>query len=1366
MGNYSKEDIFGLETKLDITPNQAKVICEKYIKDKEVRELPYGPERWLRGVANKIALTEVLYLENISKDELFNGINHKIRDEDTGEEKSSIMHLIHDGLKTHDERDSNYRKFVNKLREVVETNGDAKKIVSYYEDRFYGIMSNWKFLPNSPALMNAWRDYPGLGKLAKENNNQYSACFVFPVEDSVDGWMKTAWITALTHKTGGGCIIKGSRVFTTHCGLEKIETLFEEFSQNKKIVTESNGKWVDISDQNIYTFSFNPTTGEMEKDKVTKVWEFNLSNSNVFKIKTKNNIHLTTSSWHEFFIFEDGIIKSRKAEELKPNDLLILPNRTGMGLWPFKDYRTEEGLKIDEEVAWLLGYFIGDGSIGNSKNGLRLRFHDNNLETIKSALDIVNKKFATKINFIDKDKRSQAAAYVITTTKETVVRKIMKLACVNQGEKATKVIFPKHIIKSPLSVVCSFLAGLLDSDGYIEKNRFRASFNTASVELAKEIACILGILGLKTKIRTRQPRKKYWSLMYEITVSNYDDIIILNELLSPYLKNRFRANRLIEKTKTIGGKTRSYNIKLKYCEEILKKIGINLHSAAIWRSPIKVGEEDFWLHRWKAGKQIGREKFKLLISNILKYKLDKEDKQKLTMYYNIANNIVEIENTEGIRTNEPFYDFTVEKNNNYLAGDFGLAIIHNTGFSAARVRPKGDTVKTTQGVASGALSIFNIVDAVTEEIKQGSVRRGANMGILPYHHPDIIDFINMKAILNNKNSKIYNKIKKVLEENYSIDEKNPKDKQILELITKTFLDEQLRNFNISVGLDQKFFKAVKEDSEYELINPHTKKVVGKKKAREVFDLIVKHAWETGDPGYVMLDIINDSESNPTPKLGQIESTNPCGEKPLLPNEPCNLGSLNVAKFVKYNNGKSYIDYKDLEETTKLATIFLDDVIDVNNYPTDEVEIMAKGNRRIGLGIMGWAEMLVLLGIPYDSEEALKLGGEVMGFIEEKATEQSIELAKRKGVFPFYKDSIFDKDGEYFKGNELKPRNCVRTTIAPTGTISNCAGLQGAGIEPFYSLAYDRLMAPGQDQVERGEKIDDKYIMHEFNPLLEKSLEENNYFGLDKKTLWEKIEKNHGSIKGLNEIPENIQRLFRTAHDINYEWHIKHQVVFQKNTGDGVSKTINFPNSATLDDIRNAYLLAAELSLKGITIYRDGCKSIQTLISHTDKKEKLENLLDKERPNVIGTTVKFDSPFGKGFLTYNIVGGKSNHPYETFINVGKAGGDIQAISEGYGRLMSMLLKKGVKIEEIIEQLAGIGGNSQIGHGENNIKSLPDAIAIALGKAVNSIPINGVQQETQKKLTTLESDDLCNRCGARLKFEEGCKKCTLCDWSGCP
>ena len=647
-----------------------------------------------------------------------------------------------------------------------------------------------------------------------------------------------------------------------------------------------------------------------------------------------------------------------------------------------------------------------------------------------------------------------------------------------------------------------------------------------------------------------------------------------------------------------------------------------------------------------------------------------------------------------------------------------------TGFSFQRLRPKGDIVKKTSGVASGAISFMQLFDKMTDVVKQGGTRRGANMGILPYWHPEIEEFITLKS-----------------------------------------KPGVMENFNISVAVDEKFMKAVEENENIELINPRSKEIVSKINARKLFNKIVESAWACGDPGIIFIDRINNTNSNPTPHLGEIEATNPCGEQPLLPWEACNLGSINLSKFVEGELTRGTINWQKLERVIKTAIRFLDNVIEVNNYPLPEIEEIAKGNRKIGLGIMGWAESCVKMGIRYDSEEGIKKAKEVMKFISEKAFEASQDLAKERGCFYNWKGSIYDKESKYFKGKFAYVRNASRTTIAPTGTISIAAGLQGSGIEPFFAIVYTRYTAKALEAIKNGKTPDPKDSFFEVNPYFKQIAEEYNYFGMSKEELWKKIEENHKAVRGIKEIPSKIQDIFPTAHDVSYEYHIKMQAAFQQYTDNAVSKTINMPNSAKVDDVSQSYMLAYKLGCKGITVYRDGCKELQVLNTQT-KQDKTK----RKRNVTFGVASEYyQIQTGYGPLHIHINYTEDGGPFQIFTNLPPLGTEISGLTALVGILLSKYLENGGDPVRILKHLNSIKGDKPYGFGEHRVNSIPHAIAIALKNHLKKRNMIGENLDnTNLELWQSSKVQYCPKCySSNISFESGCSgpTCHDCGYSEC-
>ncbi len=661
------------------------------------------------------------------------------------------------------------------------------------------------------------------------------------------------------------------------------------------------------------------------------------------------------------------------------------------------------------------------------------------------------------------------------------------------------------------------------------------------------------------------------------------------------------------------------------------------------------------------------------------------------------------------------------------------ALIHKsgggTGFSFSRLRPEGDVVGSTGGVASGPVSFINAFDAATDVVKQGGTRRGANMGILNVDHPDILRFIHSKED-----------------------------------------GAHLVNFNISVAVTEDFMQRVERGQSYDLVNPRTGDVTGQLNARDVFQEMVEMAWQTGDPGIVFLDRIN--RDNPNPQLGAIESTNPCGEQPLLPFESCNLGSLNVARMVKYTDGDVVMDWDRLAGAVRTGVRMLDNVIDMNNYPLDEIEEMSKKTRRIGMGIMGFSDLLVQLGIQYDSEEALELGGQVMRRIQDETYKASMELSESRGTFPAWEGSVYNQPG-----NVRRMRNSAPVTIAPTGTISIISGAS-SGIEPLFALSYVR-------------NVMDNTRLVEGNPYFEAVARSEGFYSQE---LMEQLAQS-GTLHDLD-VPEWVKDVFRTSHDITPEWHVRMQAAFQQYTDNSVSKTINFPNTATVEDVAEAYRLAYETGCKGITVYRDGSKEGQVLSTgQTGAQEAGQSgavsgtvRVMRDRPRQIqGVTERVHTGHGNMYVTINFQ--EEGKPFEVFTTLGKAGGCDSAQLEAISRLASLALRSGVGVQDVVEQLRGITCCPFWDEG-TLVRSGPDAVALALQRYIEGEadtaghadsksvqmqfvpePVhyngngNGNGANGNGYAGTVPTARKCPDCNTPVIYQEGCLMCISCGWNKC-
>jgi ribonucleoside-diphosphate reductase alpha chain len=716
-----------------------------------------------------------------------------------------------------------------------------------------------------------------------------------------------------------------------------------------------------------------------------------------------------------------------------------------------------------------------------------------------------------------------------------------------------------------------------------------------------------------------------------------------------------------------------------------------------------------------------------------------------------------------------------------------MALVHQsgggTGFAFSRLRPTNDVVKSTMGVASGPVSFMRLYDASTEVVKQGGTRRGANMGILRVDHPDIREFVTCKLDVT-----------------------------------------QITNFNISVAITDAFMESVKAGTKYDLISPRNGEVVGQEDAQEIFDLIVHGAWATGEPGVFFVDKAN--AFNPVPHLGSYEATNPCGEQPLLPYDVCNLGSVNVGLFVREDVPESApwqdrVHWDDLRQVVHLSVHFLDNVIDANNYPLPEIHDLAQRIRRIGLGVMGYADLLVRIGVQYNSEEGIAVARELMRFIDEESKRASERLAETRGVFPEWEKSIWGPDETAVRdaaGERIRPlrrlRNCNVNTVAPTGTISIFADCSG-GIEPLFAVAFMRNQAGA--------------LMPDVNKDFVAIAKKQGWYSED---LMKRIAE-EGHIH-FEEVPKEVQRVFVTAHDVSPEWHILTQAAYQEFVDSAISKTCNFAREATEEHVRQIYLMAYDLNCKGVTVYRDASRPQQVLSTGktakevsgasagtsavtdleaqlADARERLHRyehrieelrlqLEDAEarlqtrrhkrtRPAALkGSTRRMPSPLGDLYVTVNE--DDSGKPFEVFATLGKAGGAAMADVEGIGRLISLALRSGIPIADVIQQLRGIACDRAVGIGPNKVLSVPDAIAQALAQhmqeklgvqqellpmagmpaaAPAATPVSGAAQQQMQTDYGYDPGEAfigtCPECSSGLQFMEGCVKCLACGYSEC-
>ena len=1277
-----------------VTENQVKVIKDKYLRDAP------SIENWLMGIAENLALAELLHDKNVDQSQIFKNVQGSIEEFDFYGKKSRLM-LLHKDLIQHNDRMANFRIFMSNLYKVAETNPAVRENFIAARDKFYNRMAKWEFLPNSPTLMNAGRDLQAL-----------SACFVLPIEDSIEGWMKTAFDTAMIHKSGGGTGFavsrvrpKGEKVMSTNgvasgplSPLRIIDEITAQIKQggcvalDTRISTEKG--LIEIG--NIVPLTIPSNSWSKHKEGALNVITddgkkasdecYNNGKAEVITLTTEKGYKVTATLEHRFRVIdENGNYVWKHLKDIKEYDWISLQkntyNKDSKYEMPKFDYKPHFNAKpiitpteASIELGEFLGLFIGDGAFSFTNKGrgrLIISYNLDQKDLIEGMTKTIYNLFGiTPVWQQKKDDNSILAYY-----NSTILCHWLKNLGVKKRNAYTARI-PEIVFRARKEFAEAFLRGLFSADGTISKDDARISMSSTSEKLIDDVQGLLLSLGIPSRKGIDRERK-----------GAYGDKILhrLNIITDEGIKNFIDNIRFLSSYKN---SRLNHKVKKFECNDIIPNQETRLAS----------------LYNY-VGKGSGKEKGskganKKLYSAIAHY-ISKKAKRNLTRLRlrKLAENHEEIRNSElmWFLNNNQFYDqvkslefgeawtvdLSVPENNTYIANGF---VSHNT-------------------------------------------RRGANMGILSVYHPDIFEFIHMKE-----------------------------------------KPGELENFNISVAIDEPFMKAVKNDLEIELKNPKDNSVVKKVKAKQLWKEMVEGAWKTGDPGYVVIDRINNTSSNPTPAQGMIESTNPCGEQPLLPYEPCNLGSINLSKFVKKDN--SGMEYEKLKTCVLDAVHLLDNVIDVNNYPLPEIELMAKKNRRIGLGVMGWAETLAMIKIPYNSEEAYNLAEEIMEFINYNALKASEKLAEERGLFPGYKDCIYDKKGKFFRGKEAWPRHSARTTIAPTGTIGIAAGLQGAGIEPFFAIVYTRYNAAGIDALKEGKKPEEKDTFYEINPLFKKVAEANNYFGMKPEALWKRIDENHKSLVGIKEIPEEVQKIFLTSHDLKPLDHVKMQCAFQKYTDNAVSKTVNLKNEATVDDVEEVYRLAFEYGAKGVTTYRDGSKDLQILNLNEKKNEEKKSA--KVRIGESSNYYEINTGYGPlhMHINYDEIG-----PTRIFANISPTGTEISGMTTALAILLSKYLEIGGDPIRILKHLNSIKGDKPFGFGKNRVDSIPHALSKALkDHLVKTGKMQDYSGQTmlegwsnvEKKNGDIEVSMHCPKCfSTNVAMVSGCEEptCFDCGYSKC-
>jgi len=1188
-----------------------------------------------------------------------------------------------------------FRRVAKAIALADKAYGKTDKEVADLEESFYRMMTALEFMPNSPCLMNAGKE---LGQL--------SACFVLPINDSMDSIFESLKATAMIHKSGGGTGFSFSRlrpknsVVRTTGGIASGPVSFMKVYDSATEAVKQGGcvipqtristefglvKIKSLGPKDAGAKSWHPHNGRpfiVATDNEPAVSDefYNNGLAEVHKITTYNGYSISATPQHRLRIIdEEGNYTWKYIKDIRPGDWLALQKDTYIqkGNYPlpklavkphFNAQKVSLPTRPSRELGEFVGFFVGDGAMTINKRGTgRLIFtiNDEDRQLRDYIYKITRELFGLKFN-LQKKKNDKSTNYFLTAT--ILVSWFRQIGI--EKKSAHEADVPEIVFRAGKNFAQGFVRGLFSADGYVSKDGY-PSLSSVSRKLIFNTQLLLLSLGMPSRISVIKNRGGAFGKrpLYNLHIISRSGIERFGQEIG------FISSLKNKKIKRALDGAWEFNDIIPHQENLIRKIyngpgrGCGLNRSKLGANRKLYRDIQHYLDDVDAPRNLMR-------SRLIKLaKKHAEIRDNPTIHWFLSNRQF-YDRVISIKKDKDFtLDLSVPGSNTYIANGF---VSHNS-------------------------------------------RRGANMGILRIDHPDILEFIACKD-----------------------------------------QDKTISNFNISVAISDDFMQKLERGEDYDLIDPHTHQVTNRLNTREVFDLIIKQAHKNGEPGVVFIDRMN--RFNPTPKLGNYESTNPCGEQVLLPYESCDLGSLNLALMSKSDGHRPEIDWDRLRAVTRLAVHFLDNLIDVNKFPLPAIEKATLATRKIGLGVMGWATLLIKLGIPYNSEQAVALAEKVMSFILHEATKKSGELAKSKGVFPAFKGSIYDK-----KDNPLKVRNATLTTIAPTGTISIIAGPCSSGIEPLFAISYYRNVMDN-----------DKLV--EMDPLFEEMARARGFYSRE---LMERIAEST-SIQDIEGIPEDVKRIFVTAHDISPEWHVRMQAAFQKYVHNATSKTINFPHEATIEGVRKAYLVAYELGCKGITIYRDKSREEQVLNVGTKGSQAQgqaqgakREIAPRPRPEVIiGTTTKVATGCGNLYVTINV--DEEGKPFELFTQMGKAGGCAASQLEAIGRLVSLGFRSGIEVKSIIEQLRNIRCPSPSWEKGQRIFSCADAIARVIEKRLVNVQLPPVPAETAAVPMKHSHEDegfsadtevqgdivgVCPDCGGALRHEEGCQKCHACGFSKC-
>jgi ribonucleoside-diphosphate reductase alpha chain len=1197
------------------------------------------------------------------------------------------------------------------------------------------LMHERAFVPNTPCLVNAGKP-----------KAQLAACFVLPVPDSLDGIMEHAKQCALIHQSGGGCISADARVWSTLCGLEPIEVLFNRATADGRAGALNGNGWAyDVSDLNISTASMNPATGETGLRQVTHVWKFDVPAEDQLVVTTREGVRVQTSRWHPFMVLRGAALEEVRADQLLAGDVILTPEKPD-SYWPWREYRKVRGVAVDPNLAWLIGFTLGDGSFGYlpSQRLMRFRLFSGTTDVLEKARAVIAEHWAELTIYQDK-----RGLYSLNSLKQDLVYTMLE-ACglENIGPKDERIRVPEIIAKSPLDCVRAFLAGLLDSDGFVDRDG-SPSYSTASAEMAEDVAALCSLLGYHPTVHSKQPHGKGRRVTYTVQLCILPQVNRLAEDLKPYLANELRRSRLQSGSR----RQLRLHVEIGPWRERLQQLGLAQKRGWGLEQSGACAEQ---LNRWSCDAE-GRCN-RADLSKIASLMLEKGDSLG-KLLQRVAEYGVEVATVAPAAARKDFYDLSVAEWNTYAAGTHGLAMIHNTGMTYELLRPAGTPVGEGRGVASGPVSFMQIVNTMTETVKQGGVRRGANMGILAVAHPDILRFIHAKN-----------------------DQKS------------------LTNFNISVTVTDKFLQAVENNEWFQTEfngKPWDRPIYDPKApngegglggdytyqgerpprpgmvfAPDIWHRIIESTHRWAEPGIIFIDNVN--KHNPLRNsMGLKKASNPCAEQLLHDYNACNLGSIDVAKY--YNEKTDDIDWERFSNDIYWCVRFLDNVIDTCAWPLPQIDDTVHRTRPVGLGVMGFADLLLHKRISYGSNESALFADNMTDFFRKESWKASLAIGAEKGVMPefepnrdLYEDLIYNEVG-LDRSIPLTPRNYEVTTVAPTGTISLVAETS-SGCEPNFSYAYVRRDTIGVRT----------YAHPVAAKVLGVELDNSDPASIE---------------RAANYIVENRDKLpeyFVDALTLMPDDHLRVLKAFQDHIDNSISKTVNAPSSYTLEDTDRVHRLAWKMGVKAVSYYRDGSRDDQVLTAvktepKAEAKAEAVSLTPEIIPAEIDAQGKIERPRELTGSTWQISFDHQNL-YVTVNHDGVRVLEVFATGAGLsvsvGLLASKMMRGGFEPEEVAASLNKVIGNHSVWFNERlctspeqvvsecimltkrRLMNQPDSARTAAKQAMAQAAKPARVTPTPAVIDAKKVITACPECSSnQIEYAGGCYTCRDCGFSKC-